>query len=859
MLSVSALVGECLCMRPGQLGTTCCPHIAMVEFFQKLFETDDFPARWYCGNWSEFLGWMHIFSDVAIFGAYFAIPIALIWFSHKRRDFPFPKLFLLFAAFILACGTVHLIEAIIFWNPIYRVSGLVKAFTAIISWVTVIVLIRHMPQLMALPSIASTIEKLKEEIAQREETELRLREAKDRHDAILRGTRSIVWTASSDGEFLTPQISWERYTGQSWVQHQGNGWLDAIHDDDRVSLASNWKRAVAEGNLYQTTGRIWHHESQSYRRFFVEAVPVLNIDGSTREWVGTVSDVEDQVRAETSLGMIRTELEKQKRELELIYQAAPVGMCLVDSNYRFLRVNEALAEIDGLPIADHIGRHISEAIPALTNQLIPIYEQVFKSGQEMVGVEIVGTTLATPDRRTWLASFYPLWLGTVEDRDQSGGDVSAVSAIIQDITDRKAQERRLKRSEKAAQAASRSKSEFLANMSHEIRTPMSAILGYADVLLGHLDDPDNRNCVLIMKRNGEYLLELINDILDLSRIEAGKLDIDPQDCPLPELVADIQSLMQVRAEEKGVEFDVQFEGKVPKSINADSKRLRQVLINLIGNAIKFTEEGQVLLKVKYLANGTPWLQFAVEDTGIGMTDEQIERLFKPFSQGDTSVRRKFGGSGLGLAISHRLVDMMKGEMDLESHLGEGSTFYVRLPLESEDKIELVKPSLVVRDEPEEPVAKNLPSLSAKILVVDDRRDIRHISQHFLEKAGADVVTAEDGGDALRIVSEIVEQGQLFDLIVMDMQMPNIDGLEATARLRSMGIDWPIIALTADAMKGDRQRCLNGGCDDYLSKPIDHAKLVEMALRYTQQVDLETLRRRRKERAVRLKDELEDQV
>ncbi|MCD0460544.1 ATP-binding protein [Roseiconus lacunae] len=831
----------------------------MSEFFQKLLNTDDFPARWYCGNWSDFLGWLHIVSDAATFGAYFAIPIALIIFARKRRDFPYPKLFWLFASFILACGTVHAIEAIIFWHPIYRVSGLVKVIMAVVSWVTVIVLIRHMPQLMSLPSISTTVEQLKEEIVHREETERRLREAKDRHDAILRSTRSIVWTTNSEGQFLIPQISWERYTGQTWAEHQGMGWSEAIHEDDRAELIRGWKEAVIEGKLYQTTGRIWHRESQSFRRFVVEAVPVKNADGSTREWVGTISDVEDQYRAETNLGIIRSELERQKRELELIYQAAPVGMSLVDSDLRFKRVNESLAEIHGLPIEDHIGRSIHEVIPTLTKQLTPIYEQVFQSGQETVGIEVVGTTSAGPQRHTWLASFYPLWLTPESEQDISEGSVSAVSAIIQDITERKAQERRLKKSEKAAQAASRSKSEFLANMSHEIRTPMSAILGYADVLLGHLHDPDNRNCVLIMKRNGEYLLELINDILDLSRIEAGKLDIDPEDCALPELVADIQSLMQVRAEEKGVDFDIHFDGMIPKCINADPKRLRQVLINLIGNAIKFTEEGRVILKVKFVKDETPQLEFAVEDTGIGMTDEQIERLFKPFSQGDTSVRRKFGGSGLGLAISHRLVDMMQGELDLESEIGAGSTFYVRLPLEAEDELELIRPSLIVRTEPEVIAPKKLPPLSAKILVVDDRRDIRHISQHFLEKAGADVTTAEDGGEAIRIVGDAVGRGEAFDLIVMDMQMPNVDGLEATAQLRSMGVEWPIIALTADAMKGDRQRCLNGGCDDYLSKPIDHAKLVAMAVRYTQEITPHDLRTRRLERADQLRDELEDQT
>ncbi|MCC9643858.1 response regulator [Rhodopirellula sp. JC740] len=434
--------------------------------------------------------------------------------------------------------------------------------------------------------------------------------------------------------------------------------------------------------------------------------------------------------------------------------------------------------------------------------------------------------------------------------------LTSFDGTVADVTERKRQEERLQRSEQMALAANQSKSEFLANMSHEIRTPMAAILGYADVLLGHLEDPDNRNCILIMKRNGEHLLSLINDILDLSRIEAGKLSVEAEPVPLPRLVGDIQSLMQVRAEEKNVDFQVMFEGKVPQSIETDPTRLRQVLINLISNAIKFTDEGSVELKIRFIQGAEPPIvEFCIVDTGIGISKEQQDRLFKPFSQGDASVTRKYGGSGLGLAISQRLIEMMEGEMSLESELGEGSTFYVRLPVHSVDGIKLVQPDLIKQPPRPEEMLAETPRLDCRVLVVDDRRDVRHISQHFLEKAGATVATAEDGQDGVDTAIEARDAGQPFDLIVMDMQMPNIDGLQATALLRSAGIDWPIIALTADAMKGDRDRCLNGGCDDYLSKPIDHVQLVSMVASYTQDIDSAELVSRRRQRA----DDLQQQI
>ncbi len=812
----------------------------MGEYFYKFFDTSDFPARWRCGNWSDFLGWLHIGSDLATFAAYFAIPAVLVYFARKRQDFPFTKLFWLFASFILACGTVHLIEAIIFWHPFYRVSGMMKFITAITSWATVIALVHYFPRVLHFPSLAATNQRLQAEIENRRETERELQAAKARHEALLSGTRSIVWTTTPDGSFDTLQCSWQRYTGQDWDAHKNFNWVNAIHEDDRPELLRRWKLAIGTRSKYQSSGRIWNEATQSYRSFVAEAVPIMSDDNQIIEWVGTVSDIEEQQQAEAALMLAQSDLVAQKRELELIYEAAPVGLSLIDRNFRFLRVNETLAAINGFPKEEHIGRRADEMLPELHDQLYPIYDEVFTTGKPKLNVEIVGTTPASKKTRTWLASYYPL-------NDDAGNNVS-VNAIVQDITDRKRTEKRLQESEAAALAASQSKSEFLANMSHEIRTPMAAILGYSDVLLGHLKDPDNRNCVLIMKRNGEHLLDLINDILDLSRIEAGKLEVEIERCPLPELVADIQSLMQVRADEKKVNFSVDFDGRVPRHIHTDPTRLRQVLINLIGNAIKFTDEGEVALRVKLIENApAAVVEFAVVDTGIGISLEQQERLFKPFSQADSSVTRQYGGSGLGLAISHRLVGMLSGEIDVRSEIGEGSTFFVRIPIGAIDDIELVQPdSTSHKLEPDAPLNET-PMLACRVLVVDDRRDVRHISQHFLEKAGATVSTAEDGQQGIDAAIAARDRGEPFTLVVMDMQMPNVDGLQAVAQLRSAGIDWPVIALTADAMKGDRDKCLNGGCDDYLSKPIDQAKLIRLVAKYTQEVTIDELRRARSER------------
>ena len=409
--------------------------------------------------------------------------------------------------------------------------------------------------------------------------------------------------------------------------------------------------------------------------------------------------------------------------------------------------------------------------------------------------------------------------------------------VAQDITQRKEAESSLKEARAMAEMASNSKSEFLANMSHEIRTPMSAILGYADILNRHLKDPDNRNCVSIIRSNGQFLLGIINDILDISKIEAGKLELSRSDFRVDQLVGDVESLMSVRATEKKIDLTVRYEGKIPKTIHSDDKRIKQVLINLVGNAIKFTETGDVTLSVGLEKKPTKsLLKFDVIDTGIGVSAEQAKKLFQPFTQADNSVDRKFGGTGLGLTISQRLARMLDGDITFESEFGKGSTFSLAIDLGDLEDAKLIhpKPSVPAVDTIDPSKTAKLGSpLSGRFLVVDDRREIRFIAQHFVEEAGGEVMTAANGQEAIDIVTAESENNATFDAIVMDMQMPVMDGYEAARRLRTFGFEQPIIALTAHAMDGDRDRCIEAGCTNYISKPLDGPKFVNMLASYVQ--------------------------
>jgi CheY-like chemotaxis protein len=324
-----------------------------------------------------------------------------------------------------------------------------------------------------------------------------------------------------------------------------------------------------------------------------------------------------------------------------------------------------------------------------------------------------------------------------------------------------------------------------------------------------------------------HLLQIINDILDLSKIEAGKLEVEQIPCSPRQIVAEVMSLLRGRAETKGLKFDVEYADGVPDKIISDPTRLRQILLNLVGNALKFTEQGSVRVHVRHAAgsNGR-CLQFDVIDTGIGMSQEQLGRAFVNFNQSDSSTTRRFGGTGLGLAISKRLIEMLGGAISIESRLGAGSTLSVRLPVQLCPE---ANSSSTEAARCESPVARendaqaNVP-LDCRILLAEDGPDNQRLICHILTRAGAEVVLAENGQAAVDLALKSRDQAMPFDVILMDMQMPVLGGYDATRRLRQEGYEGAIIALTAHAMSTDEQKCREAGCDDYVVKPLNRGAL-----------------------------------
>lgn len=390
-----------------------------------------------------------------------------------------------------------------------------------------------------------------------------------------------------------------------------------------------------------------------------------------------------------------------------------------------------------------------------------------------------------------------------------------------------------------AEAANQSKSAFLANMSHEIRTPMTAILGYTDILeleAKSLQLPELISDSLdTIKRNGGHLMELINDILDLSKIEAGKLDVESICCSPQTIVEEVLELVQVRAEAKGLKLEASYQFPLPAEIHSDPTRIRQILINLIGNAIKFTEVGTIRLNTSFLENPgeEPQVQFTVIDQGIGMTEAQMSNLFRPFSQADSSTTRKYGGTGLGLTICKRLTDVLGGDISVTSKLNQGSQFSATVKTGNLEGVPLLQ-ELQQNDNtqstnpvPAQPEEQALSLKGRKILLAEDGPDNQKLISFILKKAGAEVTVAENGEAARQAAMRAMEIGLLYDVILMDMQMPILDGYGATRILREQGYSGPIISLTANAMEGDREKCISVGCNDHVTKPIDRRKLISM--------------------------------
>ncbi|MBN3921745.1 MAG: response regulator [Nostoc sp. NMS4] len=698
----------------------------MSKLWTILFTSETFIPHGHCYLWQTNLVWLHILSDSLIALAYYSIPATLFYFVRKRQDLPFDWIFLLFSAFIVACGTTHLIEIWTLWHPTYWLSGFVKAITATISLITAIKLVSLVPQALAFSSpaqleqanqelqtqiterlrvekellkyqndleemvavrtneITKTNEQLQQEILERQRILEVLRQSEERYRYLAEAIPQLVWTTKPNGECDFFNQNWCDYTGLTLEQSLGSGWLAALHPDDVQRADKVWSDAVKSSTIYNNEYRFKRAADSSYRWQLARGLPLKDEQGFVVKWFGTCTDIHEQKQI----------LEERAHLLEL--------------------------------------------------------EQIARA---------------------------------------------------------------------KAETANRIKDEFLAVLSHELRTPLNAILGWSKLLqTRRLDQKKTSEALATIERNATLQVQLIEDLLDISRILQGKLTLNITKINLKSTVLSALETMQLAAETKLIEVNTVFEPGVGQ-IMGDSTRLQQVVWNLLSNAIKFTPRGGKVEVRLQEADG--YTQIIVSDTGKGISADFLPFVFDYFRQADSTSTRNFGGLGLGLAIVRNIIEMHGGTVQADSlGDGKGAIFSVNLPLLLDESPRLANQ----QSYPGFLATNSLPLNGIRVLVVDDDTDSRDFIAFVLEQDGAFVMAVSSADEALQTLAEIK-----LDVLVSDISMPDIDGYmlihQVRTRTPEQGGQIPAIALTAFASNDDQQKALKAGFQMHLPKPLNPEELI----------------------------------
>jgi PAS domain S-box-containing protein len=632
-----------------------------------------------------------------------------------------------------------------------------------------------------------------------------LQERESHFRILAEATHVGIYRADAAGHCLYVNGGWTAITGRDAASAMGEDWSAGLHPDDRRRVIANWYKAARDGAADYADEYRWVLPDGQVRLVRDTAHPIKE-GGKTVGYVGTIVDITQERAA-------RAQLEESRQRFDLALRGTSDAIWDWHLPTGKLWYAPRFTEMMG---------YESNQTP----QTIEEFAQLVHPDDRPIRTAVLAEYLAegfsergyTMEYRLRRADGSYHWVRTraraVLDK---AGRPFRIAGALSDIQEEKQREAELQAAKEAAERANAAKSEFLAVMSHEIRTPMNGVLGMAALLLETELSDEQRRYGEIIRRSGKSLMALLNDILDLSKLEAGRLEIEAIEFDPAEVLRDAVDLHAETARSKGLALEINLSAVLPARVVGDPARLRQILLNLVGNAVKFTEKGRVLVELSPLpvGEGTPRFAFGVTDTGIGMDQLQLDRLFRKFTQGDSSMARRFGGTGLGLAICRQLADLMGGTITVRSRPWEGSHFTLELPLLPAEGGPRSVPAPSAED-------RSAPG-DASLLLVEDNAINQTLAKALLARSGYRLDAVSSGAEALAAVRD-----RNYDLILMDVQMPGMDGIEATRRIRALEGQRsriPIIAMTANAMMGDRERFLAAGMDEYVSKPIDSAALL----------------------------------
>lgn len=838
----------------------------MNDILSNFFVTGPFIPHGHCYLWKPSLVWLHLVSDSLIAFAYYSIPLTLFYFVRKRQDLPFSWIFLLFATFIVSCGTTHILEIWTLWYPTYWLSGGVKAITAIVSLLTAYMLVPLVPQALALPSptqleqanqalqaqmqqrshietelrqaqnqleqrvqertaaLLHANEQLQHEISDRKAIEAELREREERFSTLFNGMEDwvLVYHLTPDhqpGQLIEVNEQACQRLGYTRQELLTMSVLDLIAPS-KHSPQGSIERLLVENHIVVESV----HRTKTDRQMPVEVSATLFTLNGLPTVQAICRDITERKQTETAIAYLNRDLQNRVDELQTLFEVIPVGIAMSDDlEFQHIRTNPEFARILGTAPESNA----SWTPPSGSTN--PTYK-IFQHGKELTpaetpiryaglhGISLKGVEI---DILRGDGTLFNLYGYASPLRDEQGQPRGSVGAFL-DITDRKRTEaereqllERERIAREQAEAANRIKDEFLAVLSHELRTPLNPIIGWIQLLRkGTLDDRTTAIALETIERNAKLQTQLIEDLLDISRILQGKLALKLDAVDLAATIEAAKETVRLAAEAKSIAIQTELE-PTTRSLLGDANRLQQVIWNLLSNAVKFTPpEGQVHIALAYSATDA---QITVQDTGKGIDPEFLPFVFETFRQADGTITRTFGGLGLGLAIVRQIVELHGGTVLAESAgEGLGATFSVRLPLRATALP--VSQSCELVDQP-------LSLQAVRVLVVDDETDTRELLTFILEQAGAKVTAVPSAAAALAALLETIP-----DVLLSDIGMAEMNGYSLMRQIRSLRPEQsghiPAIALTAYAGEYNQRQAIVAGFQQHLSKPVEPEALVK---------------------------------